>query len=192
MSLEELRQGHGLGNTMVMIQVPPDSATGFGPWMAGGGSTLRGVPEKNSAAPFVFSMPGKNGAPRRGTYAVMADGSVRYIDQNVSDEVFKSMATAKRPFPENYDPDGPDSLTPLVQSPKTIDLKKTDPAKKSVPPPKSSNPSENIPPPKSTTAPMKTSSISLPAHWYGHAKTARTWRSSLDSACPRLPASRAI
>jgi hypothetical protein len=118
-TLEEVRKGHGLGNTIVMVQVPPDSITGVGPWIAGGGSTLRGVPEKNCVAPFVFSSPGKDGKLRRGTYAIMADGSVRFIDQNVSDEVFKAMATAQSPLPEGYDPDGVDSLTPLVAAPKS-------------------------------------------------------------------------
>jgi hypothetical protein len=118
MSLEEVRKGHGLGNTILMIQVPPESVAGVTPWIAGGGSTLRGVPEKNSAAPFVFSSPDKDGKLRRGTYAIMADGSVRFIDQNVSDDVFKAMATAHSPLPENYDPDGPESKTPLLKAPK--------------------------------------------------------------------------
>ncbi len=118
-SLEEVRQGHGLSNTILMVQVPPDSITGVSPWMAGGGSTLRGVPDKNSVAPFVYSVPGKDGKTRRGTHALMADGSVRFIDQNVSDEVFKALATAKSPLPENADLDSIDSKTPLLKAPKT-------------------------------------------------------------------------
>ncbi len=123
MALDEVRQGHGLGNTILMIQVPPDGLTGPTPWIAGGGSTLRGVPDKNSVAPFVFSSAGKDAKTRRGTYALMADGSVRFIDQNVSDEVFKAMATAKAPMPEDYDPDGVDSKTPLVRPPANGGLK---------------------------------------------------------------------
>ncbi|HWY86555.1 MAG TPA: DUF1559 domain-containing protein, partial [Gemmataceae bacterium] len=98
MSLEEVRKGHGLANTMLMIQVPYDSMTGVTAWMAGGGSTLRGVPEKNSVAPFVTKF-----KDRSGTFALMADGSVRFVDQNVSDEVFKAMAAARGPLPENFD-----------------------------------------------------------------------------------------
>jgi hypothetical protein len=69
--------------------------------MAGGGSTLRGVPEQNSIAPFILSTNG-NGKTithqgKRGTFAVMTDGSVRFIDQKISDEVFKAMCTVKGP-----------------------------------------------------------------------------------------------
>ncbi len=117
MSLEEVSKGHGLGNTIVMVQVPPDSIVGVTPWIAGGGSTLRGVPEKNSVAPFVFSGTAGDGKARRGTYALMADGSVRYIDESVSDQVFKALATAQQPLPEGFDPDSVDSKTPLVPAP---------------------------------------------------------------------------
>ena len=123
LTLEEIANGHGLGNTIVMMQVPPDSITGVTPWMAGGGSTLRGVPDKNSAAPFIFSNTGKDNKGRRGTYALMADGSVRFIDQNVSDEVFKAMVTAKTPLPADYDLDALDSKTPLVKPPKSLESK---------------------------------------------------------------------
>jgi len=122
MSLEEVRKGHGLANTILMIQVPPESMTGFGPWMAGGGGTLRGVPDKNSIAPFVFSSTTKEGKSRRGTYALMADGSVRFIDQNVPDEVFKAMATAALPMPGDFVPDASDSKTPLEKAPKGFSL----------------------------------------------------------------------
>lgn len=131
--LEEVRQGHGLGNTILMLEVPHDNLVGVNPWMAGGGSTLRGVPEKNSVAPFIPSGTRKDGRPR-GTYALMADGSVRYIDQNVADEVFKAMATAKRPLPDGFDPDASDSKTDLVKPPKGFDSKKPAPAVPKAPP----------------------------------------------------------
>jgi hypothetical protein len=60
------------------------------PWMAGGGATVMGVPEKNSVQPFVADHGGK-----RGTLVVMVDGSVRFISENVSDDVFKGLATAR-------------------------------------------------------------------------------------------------
>ena len=47
----EIRKGRGLSNTMVMVQIPHDGPGGVAPWIAGGGATLRGVPEKNSIAP---------------------------------------------------------------------------------------------------------------------------------------------
>ena len=78
----------GLSNTIMMLQVPRAFK---GPWLAGGGSTIRGVPETHSIGPFV-STPYEG---KRGTFAVMADGSVRFIADNVSDEVFKALCTIK-------------------------------------------------------------------------------------------------
>jgi hypothetical protein len=76
----------GLANTILMIQVPP---TYKRPWIAGGGATVMGVPEKNSIAPFVSTKRGD----KAGTHVLMADGSVRFIPADVSDDVFKAMCT---------------------------------------------------------------------------------------------------
>lgn len=106
-TLKEVAEGRGLANTIMIMQVPYDGPAGVTPWIAGGGATVRGVPEKNSIAPFVLSTDrsGKviqhNG--KRGTYALMADSSVRFIDQNVSDDVFKAMCTIGGPAPEGFD-----------------------------------------------------------------------------------------
>jgi hypothetical protein len=94
-SLDEVRLGRGTSNTIMMMQVPHDSITGVSPWIAGGGATLRGVPEKNSVAPFVVPQ-------YKGTFALMADGSVRFIDQGVSDEVLKAMCTISGPAPPDF------------------------------------------------------------------------------------------
>jgi hypothetical protein len=106
-TMEEVRKGRGQSNTIMMIQIPPTAY--ISPWLAGGGATVRGVPEKNSVAPFVFA----TDRNKRGTYAMMADGSVRYIDQTISDEVFKAMCTVHGPAPANMDLDN-DPNTPLV------------------------------------------------------------------------------
>lgn len=76
----------GLSNTIMIIQVPP---TYRRPWIAGGGATVAGVPEKRSIEPFVSTKLGE----KRGTYAIMADGSVRFISADISDELFKAMCT---------------------------------------------------------------------------------------------------
>jgi hypothetical protein len=76
----------GLSNTIYMIQVPPTLQR---PWIAGGGATIQGVPETKSIAPFVYQQ--ANG--KKGTYALMADGSVRFIADTIPDDVFKSMVT---------------------------------------------------------------------------------------------------
>jgi hypothetical protein len=80
----------GLANTILSVQVPPSFKT---PWIAGGGSTIRGVPETQSIQPFV-TLVGPEG--KRGTYAVMADGSVRYFSDTTSDDVFKALCTIKK------------------------------------------------------------------------------------------------
>jgi hypothetical protein len=76
----------GLSNTIFMIQVPPSIPR---PWIAGGGATIQGVPEQNSFAPF--SSMQANG--KKGTYALMADGSVRFIADTIPDKVFQALVT---------------------------------------------------------------------------------------------------
>ena len=132
-TLAEIQKGHGSANTIIMMQIPHDGLTGVSPWMAGGGSTLRGVPEKNSIAPFVLSKDktGKaitnNG--KRGTYAVMADGSVRFIDASIPDDVLKAMCTVNGPAAKidldksDWAPLIPDPAAPKVApktAPKTV------------------------------------------------------------------------
>jgi hypothetical protein len=78
----------GAANTILIAEVPP---TFKRPWLAGGGSTVVGVPEKNSIAPFVSAQ--RDG--KRGTNVIMADGSVRFIAENISDDVFKALCTVR-------------------------------------------------------------------------------------------------
>jgi hypothetical protein len=73
-------------NTIMMAEVPPVYKR---PWIAGGGATVMGVPEKDSIKPFVCAQHGG----KRGTYVIMADFKVRFIAETVSDEVFKAMCT---------------------------------------------------------------------------------------------------
>jgi hypothetical protein len=78
----------GAANTIAIIQVPPTFKRA---WMAGGGSTVAGVPEKNSIRPFVScTYKGK-----RGTMAIMADCTVRFISETISDEAFQALCTIK-------------------------------------------------------------------------------------------------
>lgn len=80
--------GDGLANTIFMIEVPPTIQR---PWIRGGGATAQGVPETGSIKPFVSAT--KNG--KRGTFALMADGSIRFISETINDDVFKALATYK-------------------------------------------------------------------------------------------------
>jgi hypothetical protein len=74
--------------TIALIQVPTKFKR-F--WLAGGGSTVVGVPETRSIEPFVTAQP--NG--KRGALAIMADGQVRFIPETISDANFKAMCTIK-------------------------------------------------------------------------------------------------
>ena len=82
--LDEVKDG--LPNTIVLIQVPP---TYKRPWIAGGGATVTGVPETKSIAPFVAAQ--RDG--KKGTYAVMGDGAIRFISADISDDLFKALVT---------------------------------------------------------------------------------------------------
>jgi uncharacterized protein (TIGR03067 family) len=132
-SLDEIHAGRGVSNTILMIQVPHDGVTGVSPWIAGGGATLRGVPETNSIAPFVLSTDrnrntivySKDGGKtkQRGTFVLMTDGSVRFIDQNIKEEVFKAMCTVGGPALQKAELDK-DPLTPLVRPPEGKEMPK--------------------------------------------------------------------
>jgi hypothetical protein len=102
-------KGRGLANTVLMIRVPYDGNSGVTPWMAGGGSTVRSVPEKNSLEPFLSTDPDG----QRGTYALMADGTVRYLKKGMSPEVFKAICTVDGPTPNNFFMD--DEFPPLKE-----------------------------------------------------------------------------
>jgi hypothetical protein len=81
---EDVRDG--LSNTIYLIQVPPTYPR---PWIAGGGATVMGVPEKNSIAPFVWDQ----GSGKRGTHVIMGDGSVRFLSATMSDAAFQALVT---------------------------------------------------------------------------------------------------
>jgi type IV secretory pathway VirB10-like protein len=78
----------GLPGTIALIQVPSAFKN---PWLAGGGSTVRGCPETGCVKPFVSEQPDG----KKGTTAIMANGDVRFIHDNIPDDVFKAMCTIK-------------------------------------------------------------------------------------------------
>ena len=72
--------------TIALIQVRPDLA---GPWVAGGGSTVRGVsddPNELAIEPFCMD---HNGTA--GTVVVMADGKVRFIPKSIANKDFLAL-----------------------------------------------------------------------------------------------------
>lgn len=111
----------GLANTIVMIRVPFLYKT---PWLAGGGSTVRGVPEKGSVQPFVCVT--HEGKP--GTFAIMADGQVRFIPEDIPDDKFKALCTING----GEKIDNLDALAPIVPGSTKTELKPMLPGKPGV------------------------------------------------------------
>lgn len=101
----------GLENTIAMIEVPAEYR---GPWLAGGGSTVRGVPETHSVQPFVCT----EYHGQKGTFAIMGDGTVRFIPATIKDEDFKALCTIAGK--ERVDPD---RVAPKVEEIKTHEMK---------------------------------------------------------------------
>jgi hypothetical protein len=77
----------GLSNTIYLMQTPPGLQQ---PWIAGGGATVRGLDENDPMSGFRYTHPGRD---KQGTYALMGDGSVRWIPGDINPKVLKAMAT---------------------------------------------------------------------------------------------------
>jgi uncharacterized protein (TIGR03067 family) len=81
----------GPEQTIALIMVPPEHQA---PWLAGGGSTVRGVsddPSDNPITPFVCVQHPKLG--KKGTLAIMADGKVRFIPADIPAATFRALCT---------------------------------------------------------------------------------------------------
>lgn len=99
----------GLANTIYMMQTPPDGLQQ--PWIAGGGATVRGFNEDDPMSGFRHANGGKPG-----TYALMGDGSVRFIPANVDKKVLLALGT--RAGGDLADLADANTATPLVDPPK--------------------------------------------------------------------------
>lgn len=76
----------GLANTIYLIQTPPGPQQ---PWIAGGGATVRGFDEADPMAGYKYTHPGG----KEGTYALMGDGSVRFLPANIDKKVLLGLGT---------------------------------------------------------------------------------------------------
>jgi hypothetical protein len=81
---EEIKDG--LSNTFYLLQAAPGTAR---PWIAGGGATNVGIDEADPMAAFVHRLPDG----KRGTYALMADGSVRFLKEGTDPKLFMALVT---------------------------------------------------------------------------------------------------
>jgi len=78
----------GTSNTIYLIQAAPGVAR---PWIVGGGSTLVGINDGPGDPMAPFNHRTKDGT--RGTYVLMADGSVRFLKEGTDPAVFRAMVT---------------------------------------------------------------------------------------------------
>ncbi|HEY1187348.1 MAG TPA: DUF1559 domain-containing protein [Gemmata sp.] len=99
----------GLANTIYMMQTPPTTLSQ--PWIAGGGATVRGFNEEDPMSGFRHTNGGKPG-----TYALMGDGSVRFIPANIDRKVLLALGT--RAGGDLADLADVNSSAPLVDPPK--------------------------------------------------------------------------
>jgi uncharacterized protein (TIGR03067 family) len=144
--LEDVKDG--LANTIVAIQVPPEHAT---PWLAGGGSTVRGVSEDDDCVrPFVCAE--HNGV--RGTFAIMGDGKVRFIPETIPAATFRALCT----IAGGEQVKDLDKIAPVVDAPEGAELKA-----ESVPP--ADKPKPTDPPKTEETAANKADLELLQGTW---------------------------
>ncbi|MDB4787004.1 DUF1559 domain-containing protein, partial [Planctomycetaceae bacterium] len=61
----------------------------FGPWAAGGKSTLRSLTQK----PYINGPDGIGGPYTGGCNVLFADGSVRFISENIDPSLFEALST---------------------------------------------------------------------------------------------------
>jgi hypothetical protein len=75
--------------TILLIQAP---LTHKAPWVSGGGATIRGVSEDiDSFKPFIVAE--YNG--KKGAFAIMCDGKVRFIQETITPEQFRALCVIK-------------------------------------------------------------------------------------------------
>ncbi len=102
----------GLDKTIYLMQTPPGLQQ---PWLAGGGATVRGLNETDPMQGFrhTYGTPGN----KPGTFAMMGDGSVRFIPGDIDPKILLAMATRAG----GEDLSDIDKHAPLVSTPKNKD-----------------------------------------------------------------------
>jgi hypothetical protein len=138
----------GLAETILLIQVPAEPKS---PWMAGGGSTVRGVSEdKDCVKPFVCT----KYQDKPGTFAIMADGKVRFIPETIAPETFRAMCTiAGGEKIADLNSVAPEVPAPEVEQPQP-ELKAEQPAAQAADPQAQPQPRPAAPPGGADAAPV--------------------------------------
>jgi hypothetical protein len=136
----------GLSNTIYMMQTPPGLQQ---PWIAGGGATVRGLDETKPMAAFKYT---QRGRAKQGTYALMGDGSVRFIPEDIDPKVLHALATRAGGDDKDLgdiNTNAPKVEPPKVEPPKGMTELKTDP-KPADPKPEEKKPVDPKADPKAT------------------------------------------
>jgi hypothetical protein len=112
----------GLENTIYLMQTPPGLPQ---PWLAGGGATVRGLDDKDPMLGFRHKIGTPGG--KEGTFAMMGDGSVRFIPGDIKPDLLLAMATRAggekisgrldKEAPLVYSPNGKKKETELKSNP---------------------------------------------------------------------------
>lgn len=85
-AIEEITDG--LDKTIYMMQTAPGLSQ---PWLAGGGATVRGLNENDPLDGFRHTFGTPEGKP--GTFALMANGDIRFIPADIDKKILLAMAT---------------------------------------------------------------------------------------------------
>jgi hypothetical protein len=80
----------GLQNTIALLMVPATAKT---PWLAGGGSTVRGVSDDPKDGDVLEPFVCINREGKDGTLAIMGDGKVRFIAKDINPATFRALCT---------------------------------------------------------------------------------------------------
>ena len=100
----------GPANTIALLQVPGDHKT---PWLAGGGSTVRGIsPEDDAFLPFISTEYGEE-KKEKGAFAIMADGKVRFLPASIKPDTFRALVTING----GEKIDKLDEIAPVIEGP---------------------------------------------------------------------------
>jgi hypothetical protein len=85
-TIEEITDG--LDKTIYLMQTAPGLSQ---PWLAGGGATVRGLNENDPLDGFRHTFGTPDGKP--GTFALMANGDIRFIPADIDKKILLAMAT---------------------------------------------------------------------------------------------------
>jgi hypothetical protein len=110
-----------------------------GPWLAGGGSTVRGVSNDDECmTPYLCGEYEIGGKKVKGAFAVMADGKVRFIPETIDKKVFRAMCTINAAKIENVD----DLAPQLNEDGEVVGAAKVEEPKKEGPKPEEKKPED--------------------------------------------------